>query len=84
MHPFEYDPEEETFHGEVMHLADVVTFQGKSVDELKQAMAGSVVLSRTTLNCVMQWANVLKYRIQDLTAKSPIFSFLNTQILEIK
>jgi predicted HicB family RNase H-like nuclease len=39
---FEYDPEEEIFHGEVMHLADVVTFQGKSVEELKQALADSI------------------------------------------
>ncbi len=26
------------FHGDVMHLADVITFQGRSIDELKQAL----------------------------------------------
>ena len=39
---FEYDPEEEIFHGEVMHMADVVTFQGRSVEELKQALEDSI------------------------------------------
>lgn len=39
---FEYDPEADIFHGEVMHLADVITFQGRAIDELKQALADSV------------------------------------------
>jgi predicted HicB family RNase H-like nuclease len=30
------------FHGEVINLRDVITFQGKSVTELKKAFAGSV------------------------------------------
>lgn len=30
------------FHGEVSNLRDVVTFQGRSVDELKQAFCDSV------------------------------------------
>ena len=30
------------FHGEVLELRDVVTFQGKSVDELEQAFKDSV------------------------------------------
>jgi predicted HicB family RNase H-like nuclease len=30
------------FHGEVINLRDVITFQGKSVSELKKALAGSV------------------------------------------
>jgi predicted HicB family RNase H-like nuclease len=38
----EYDEEAEVFHGEVMNLRDVITFQGKSVDELKQALMESV------------------------------------------
>lgn len=38
----EYDPEAEIFHGEVVNLRDVVTFQGRSVDELKQAFEESV------------------------------------------
>ncbi|MBQ7738347.1 MAG: type II toxin-antitoxin system HicB family antitoxin [Desulfovibrionaceae bacterium] len=39
---FSYDPEADIFHGEVLHLTDVITFQGRSVDELKQALADSV------------------------------------------
>ena len=38
----EYDPEADLFHGEVIDLRDVVTFQGRSVDELKQAFSDSV------------------------------------------
>ena len=37
-----YDEEVEFFHGEVMNLRDVITFQGRSVAELKQAFAESV------------------------------------------
>ena len=39
---FDYDAEADIFHGEVLHLADVITFQGRSIDELKQALADSV------------------------------------------
>ncbi|MDR1659388.1 MAG: type II toxin-antitoxin system HicB family antitoxin [Desulfovibrio sp.] len=39
---FEYDPEADIFHGDVLHLTDVVTFQGRSIDELKEALAESV------------------------------------------
>jgi predicted HicB family RNase H-like nuclease len=39
---FEYDPEADLFHGDVLHLTDVVTFQGRSIDELKAALADSV------------------------------------------
>jgi predicted HicB family RNase H-like nuclease len=39
---FQYDPQADLFHGEVLHLADVVTFQGRSIDELRQALADSV------------------------------------------
>lgn len=38
----EYDDEAGLFHGEVVNLRDVITFQGRSVDELKQALADSV------------------------------------------
>jgi predicted HicB family RNase H-like nuclease len=38
----EYDEEAQLFHGEVMDLRDVVTFQGKSVEEAKQAFAESI------------------------------------------
>ncbi len=37
-----YDEDAELFHGEVMNLRDMITFQGKSVDELKQAFADSI------------------------------------------
>jgi predicted HicB family RNase H-like nuclease len=38
----EFDEEAEIFHGEVINLRDVVTFQGRSVSELKKAFAASV------------------------------------------
>ena len=38
----EFDDEASIFHGEVLDLRDVVTFQGKSVDELFQAFRDSV------------------------------------------
>lgn len=37
-----YDDEAELFHGEVIDLKDVITFQGKSIDELKLALEDSV------------------------------------------
>jgi predicted HicB family RNase H-like nuclease len=37
-----YDEEAELFHGEVMNTRDVITFEGSSVGELKQALAESV------------------------------------------
>ena len=39
---FEYDPEADIFHGDVLGLADVITFQGRAIDELKQALADSI------------------------------------------
>ena len=39
---FEYDPEADLFHGEVIGLADVITFQGRSLDELKVALDESL------------------------------------------
>lgn len=38
----EYDEDAEVFHGEVMNLRDVITFQGRSVDDLKAAFGESV------------------------------------------
>lgn len=37
-----YDDEAEIFHGEVINTRDVITFQGESVAELKQAFRDSV------------------------------------------
>ncbi len=37
-----FDEEAEIFHGEVLNLRDVITFQGQSVAELKEAFADSV------------------------------------------
>ena len=37
-----YDGDAELFHGEVLNLRDMITFQGKSVAELKTALAESV------------------------------------------
>ena len=39
---FEYDLEIERFHGRVVDLQEVITFYGKSVNELKEEMAISV------------------------------------------
>lgn len=38
----EYDEDAELFHGEVLNLRDVITFQGQSVAELKRAFADSI------------------------------------------
>ena len=39
---FDYDPEADIFHGDVLHISDVITFQGRSIDELKTALAESI------------------------------------------
>lgn len=38
----EYDSESRIFHGEVINTKDVITFQGKTVDELEQAFKDSI------------------------------------------
>jgi predicted HicB family RNase H-like nuclease len=38
----EYHEDAEIFHGQVINLRDVITFQGRSVSELKKAFAESV------------------------------------------
>lgn len=38
----EFDGNANIFHGEVVNIRDVITFQGKSVDELHQAFQASV------------------------------------------
>ena len=38
----EFDDEAGMFHGEVLDLRDVITFQGKSVEEIEQAFRDSV------------------------------------------
>jgi predicted HicB family RNase H-like nuclease len=38
----EYDDEAKIFHGEVVGLKDIITFQGSSVEELDQAFKDSV------------------------------------------
>ncbi|MDD1421675.1 type II toxin-antitoxin system HicB family antitoxin [Dolichospermum sp. ST_sed1] len=38
----EFDDEAEIFHGEIINIRDVITFQGSSVEELKQAFQDSV------------------------------------------
>ena len=38
----EYDDEAKIFHGEVLGIKDVVTFQGITVDEIEQAFKDSV------------------------------------------
>ena len=38
----EYDADAKIFHGEVINTKDVITFQGKSVDELETAFKESI------------------------------------------
>lgn len=38
----EFDDDAEIFHGEVVNTRDIITFQGKSVEELKTAFNDSV------------------------------------------
>jgi predicted HicB family RNase H-like nuclease len=38
----EFDPDEGIFHGEVIDLRDVITFQGTTVDEIERAFRDSV------------------------------------------
>lgn len=38
----EYDDEAKIFHGDVLGIKDVVTFQGKNVDEIEQAFKDSI------------------------------------------
>jgi predicted HicB family RNase H-like nuclease len=38
----EYDDEAGVFHGEVLDMRDVITFQGKTVDEIESAFRESV------------------------------------------
>lgn len=38
----EFDEEANIFHGEVVNIRDVITFQGKSVEELTKAFQDSV------------------------------------------
>jgi predicted HicB family RNase H-like nuclease len=38
----EFDETAEIFHGEVINIRDAIAFQGRSVEELKQAFADSV------------------------------------------
>ena len=37
-----FDDDERIFHGEVLDTRDVITFQGKSVDEIEQAFRESI------------------------------------------
>jgi predicted HicB family RNase H-like nuclease len=41
----EFDDETGIFHGEVLDLRDVITFQGKSVQEIERAFRESTVSS---------------------------------------
>ena len=38
----EFDDDADIFHGEVINLRDVITFQGDSVEEIRQAFRESV------------------------------------------
>ncbi len=38
----EFDEDADIFHGEIVNIRDVITFQGKSVAELRRAFHDSV------------------------------------------
>ena len=38
----EYDDQAKLFHGDVINIKTVITFQGKSVDEIEQAFCDSI------------------------------------------
>jgi predicted HicB family RNase H-like nuclease len=38
----EFDDEADIFHGEIINLRDLVTFQGQTVDELRKAFRDSI------------------------------------------
>ena len=58
----EFDDEAVVFHGEVINTADVITFQGKSVAELKKAFRESIddylrfALARRRTRPAVLWA----------------------------
>ena len=39
---FDYDEDADIFHGNILGIRDVVTFQGRSLDELKAALHDSI------------------------------------------
>ena len=39
---FEYDPDTDYFYGSVLHIKGVITFQGRSIEELNHTLADSV------------------------------------------
>jgi predicted HicB family RNase H-like nuclease len=39
---FEFNPENDTFHGTVINTSDVITFYGSSIEELRQEMRNSI------------------------------------------
>jgi predicted HicB family RNase H-like nuclease len=39
---FAYDEEADTFHGRVVGLRDVITFEGRSIEQLKKALGESI------------------------------------------
>ncbi len=39
---FEYDEKADIFHGQIIGIRDVITFQGRSIDELKIALKDSI------------------------------------------
>ena len=47
----DFDDEAEVFHGEVINLRDVITFQGESVTELKEAFWANHTPTARKLTC---------------------------------
>ena len=58
---FEFDEENNLFYGKVSHIEDLVTFQGKSVKEVKEAFEDAV-------NGYIAWCK--KYRTNTIKPRS--------------
>jgi predicted HicB family RNase H-like nuclease len=68
----EFDDEADIFHGEVINLRDVVTFQGQTVDELHKAFRDSIddYLHKTIALKARQDGTSLNSWVHDTLAKA--------------
>lgn len=63
-----YDSESRIFHGEVLNTRDVITFQGRSVEEIEKAFKDSI-------NDYIQWC-----REEGVTPEKPYSGKFNLRI----
>jgi predicted HicB family RNase H-like nuclease len=50
----EFINDDNVFHGEIINLRDVITFEGETVKELKQAFQGSIIAAGEKVFCLGQ------------------------------